>query len=269
MNKPILCLDFDGVIHSYTSGWKGADVVPDPPVPGAMCFIWDASEQFTVAIHSSRSAQPGGVKAMRSWLERHFREHWAADRTTCDDKLAEIVWATEKPSAMVTLDDRAIPFNGEWPDVASLRSFKPWNKRECATPAPRVTEGRDPTQAALSDAWEQINALGGYRPTERNYEQGFVDAVSAALNLIEVLQAAQAPHLSTPAPRVTEEEEVHAIACVIRDIFVKVDSWEDVARAVLSHINDRSLSEKDNERDQELTPSTPGVSAALRAQGEE
>ena len=31
MPKPILCLDFDGVVHSYTSGWKGADVIPDPP----------------------------------------------------------------------------------------------------------------------------------------------------------------------------------------------------------------------------------------------
>ena len=31
--KPILCLDFDGVIHSYISGWKGADVIPDPLKP--------------------------------------------------------------------------------------------------------------------------------------------------------------------------------------------------------------------------------------------
>ena len=43
--KLILCLDFDGVIHSYSSGWKGADVIPDPPVPGALRFIADARER--------------------------------------------------------------------------------------------------------------------------------------------------------------------------------------------------------------------------------
>lgn len=137
MKKPILCLDFDGVIHSYDSGWKGADVVPDPPVPGAMRFIRDAAEHFTVAIHSSRSSQFGGISAMSQWLRQHFREYWAADPahcedidwTHCNDFLAEIIWAKEKPAAMVTIDDRALTFNGTWPSLETLREFKPWNKR--------------------------------------------------------------------------------------------------------------------------------------------
>ena len=70
--KPLLCLDFDGVIHSYTSGWKGADVVSDPPVDGALKFIDCAREYFIVAIFSSRSAQVGGKHAMADWLRAHL-----------------------------------------------------------------------------------------------------------------------------------------------------------------------------------------------------
>ena len=34
--KSVICVDVDGVIHSYTSGWQGATVLADPPVPGAI-----------------------------------------------------------------------------------------------------------------------------------------------------------------------------------------------------------------------------------------
>lgn len=36
--KPILNFDFDGVCHSYTSGWQSADTIPDDPVPGLFDF---------------------------------------------------------------------------------------------------------------------------------------------------------------------------------------------------------------------------------------
>jgi len=128
--KPILCLDFDGVIHSYTSGWQGADVIPDPPVPGALAFIVDATEHFTVAIFSSRSGQPGGLAAMQQWLG-----YWSVDpehgMPNYFDHAAwsAIQWPTEKPPAFLTIDDRAITFTGEWPTMGALRAFKPWNKK--------------------------------------------------------------------------------------------------------------------------------------------
>ena len=34
MYIPTVSFDFDGVIHSYRSGWKGAAVILDPPVEG-------------------------------------------------------------------------------------------------------------------------------------------------------------------------------------------------------------------------------------------
>jgi hypothetical protein len=124
MAKPILCLDFDGVIHSYTSGWKGADVIPDPPVPGAFQFIGAALQVFDVAVYSSRSGRPGGIEAMQDWMVRHApASHAAVVRP------GVLEWPAEKPAATVTIDDRALTFDGTWPPVASLLAFKPWNKR--------------------------------------------------------------------------------------------------------------------------------------------
>jgi hypothetical protein len=129
--KPVLCLDFDGVIHSYVSGWQGATIISDPPVPGALEFIRAAVQCFTLAVYSSRSSQPGGITAMQRWLQE-----WAerdlpagADLTF----LGQLQWPQEKPLAFVTLDDRALTFTGQWPSLESLLAFRPWNK---PAPAP-------------------------------------------------------------------------------------------------------------------------------------
>jgi hypothetical protein len=129
MSKPILCLDFDGVIHSYESGWKGADVIPDPPVPGAIEFIREASEHFRVAIFSSRSNQQDGIAAMQGWLRDSAAiSGWGEERWP-PAWFLDLEWPTEKPPALVTIDDRAITFDGTWPSMDVLKSFKPWNKR--------------------------------------------------------------------------------------------------------------------------------------------
>ncbi len=131
MNKPILCLDFDGVIHSYTSGWKGADVIPDPPVPGAIEFLLTALDHFTVVIYSSRSGQRGGIDAMVAWLKQHAPDSWDDDayHDPTFRGLCNIDFAGEKPAAFLTIDDRAICFDGTWPTIESLKEFKPWNKK--------------------------------------------------------------------------------------------------------------------------------------------
>lgn len=124
--KPILCLDFDGVLHAYTSGWQGVDVIPDGPVPGATAFVVAAVEHFKVAIHSSRSNSFSGRMAMygkiRDWLDETHPDVAAVVHQ-------QIYFPEHKPPALVSIDDRALTFDGTWPDVADLLAFKPWNKR--------------------------------------------------------------------------------------------------------------------------------------------
>lgn len=116
--KPILCLDFDGVLHSYQSGWQGADKIPDRPVPGAAQFIREAAKHFKVVIFSSRSNQTGGIEAMRRWMMKYGMP------------VESVEFVQEKPPAMLTLDDRAQQFVGEWPSMEELLSFEPWTKWE-------------------------------------------------------------------------------------------------------------------------------------------
>jgi hypothetical protein len=127
MSKPILCLDFDGVVHSYKSGWKGARNISDPPTEGALDFISEAlAAGWDVVIHSSRARYFGGITAMRNWLRHHAGNQWdCMGASLCDVRFAR--W---KPSALVTIDDRALTFSGEWPTLESLRAFRPWNKKE-------------------------------------------------------------------------------------------------------------------------------------------
>jgi hypothetical protein len=137
VGKPILCLDFDGVLHSYSSGWKGADVIPDPPTDGMAAFLDEAIELFDVQIFSSRTHQSGGMFAMRSFiwdaLVHHFDCPFAGDPRGLDRALAirdALKYPTEKPPAMITIDDRALCFTGNWADFDPKRllEFKPWNK---------------------------------------------------------------------------------------------------------------------------------------------
>jgi len=145
VNKPILVLDFDGVVHSYTSGWQGAAIIPDPPVPGAIQFILSALHVFDVCIFSSRSEIYSGREAMRHWLYGHSGAFWYPSPE--GPGLEEVRFPEHKPAAFLSIDDRALLFDGTWPDPAKLLGFKPWNKRpECIRLSGRVaiTDGPCP-----------------------------------------------------------------------------------------------------------------------------
>lgn len=122
-------------MNSYTSGWRGANFIPDPPVSGAMAFLIEAVNHFQVCIFSSRSHQEGGIEAMRSWLDFWLDKEYGWDKgveavSAANGVRNSVTYPTEKPAAMVSIDDRAITFEGVFPSIQELQNFKPWNKRE-------------------------------------------------------------------------------------------------------------------------------------------
>lgn len=105
--------DFDGVIHSYTSGFKGADVISDPPVIGIKEAIESIRKQYRVVIVSTRCHQDGGKEAIKKWLDKYG--------IVVDEV------AVHKPPAIVYIDDRAICFDGDPSTLlGKIKSFKTW-----------------------------------------------------------------------------------------------------------------------------------------------
>lgn len=126
--KKILSLDFDGVIHSYVSGWKGADVITDAPVPGAIEFIISVVDEFDVNIFSTRNTQEGAIEAMKLYLLKHLTDYYLGISDFANIILNKITFPLTKPPSFVGIDDRIILFEGTFPTLEKLKNFKPWNK---------------------------------------------------------------------------------------------------------------------------------------------
>ena len=106
-----VCLDFDGVLHSYRSGWRGAETIPDPPIHGTREAVERLRQSYRVVVYSARCRSPEGRRAVENWL----RKHEITVDEVCD----------HKPPALVYVDDRAIPFRGNWDQtIADIRQFR-------------------------------------------------------------------------------------------------------------------------------------------------
>lgn len=125
--KPILCIDFDGVIHSYERGWQDG-VIYGSVTHGFFEWAEKASKLFDLVIYSSRSKDGGGRNAMAVWLHDQHAAWRKAEGKSGNDSLS-FEFSHEKPKAFLTIDDRAIQFDGNWGSLepSELRAFKPWN----------------------------------------------------------------------------------------------------------------------------------------------
>lgn len=121
LTKPIVCLDFDGVIHDYREGWKDGSIYGNV-VPGFFEWAARAQQDFELVIYSSRSGTEEGRRAMSDWLNAQLQD-WRGDPITLHT-------TAEKPPAYITIDDRAICFKGDWSAPGlhprELLGFRPW-----------------------------------------------------------------------------------------------------------------------------------------------
>lgn len=127
--KYTISVDFDGVIHQYVTPWKNARTIPDPPVDGAIEWLFEMVQHFDVCIFSTRNTQFMGRFAMRNWLKKHAGGLWY-ESAAGTVGLEEITFPRHKPKAIIYIDDRAYRFVGplSWPTKEQIHLSKPWNK---------------------------------------------------------------------------------------------------------------------------------------------
>jgi len=101
MNSKVIAVDFDGVIHKYSDGWKDG-LIYDEPMDGAVDTIKRLqAEDFTIVVCTAR--EDSNLPLVRHWLE-----------SVCG--LNDILVTNIKVPAMAYIDDRAIRFTN-WSDI--------------------------------------------------------------------------------------------------------------------------------------------------------
>ena len=118
-----ICLDFDGVIHSYISGWKGIDVILDPIVETAIESIYQyLAAGLSVAVHSTRSSEEIGRQAIKDYIRKHDPDDCLVD---------QLLFPIYKPAARIYIDDRGYRFTGTFPTPDEIiANLTVWNKDE-------------------------------------------------------------------------------------------------------------------------------------------
>lgn len=129
--KYSIAVDFDGVIHQYTSPWTDVREINDPPMPGAFEWLEEMTKHFKVIIHTCRVTPRDNTEAgwaMSSVVVKRIA-HWMREHGLPADVLAKLeFWRKPgKPTALVYIDDRGFRFEGEFPSKNDIhRVLRPW-----------------------------------------------------------------------------------------------------------------------------------------------
>jgi hypothetical protein len=117
-----IAVDFDGVINSFKNGWKGPTETDEPVLSAAESIATLFHRGYKIIIFSTRASTEEGVKTIREYLLKHTEDPGMVEKIEITDK---------KPIAHIYIDDRAIPFTGDWEEtLKQIDEFKPWTETE-------------------------------------------------------------------------------------------------------------------------------------------
>lgn len=128
MRKKRIGLDFDGVLHSYTSGFTGIEPL-DPPVPGAVAFVnWLVEQNYEIHIFTARLSQLSDLRKDNLEEHREAVRMWLVKWGFPVKDISSI--SGQKPAADVFIDDNGYRFDGDFLKVIDgINSgvlLKPW-----------------------------------------------------------------------------------------------------------------------------------------------
>lgn len=111
-------LDFDGVLHSYKSGWTGP--VPfDEPLLGAQSFVQGLIDlAYDVFIHTSRVVEDRDAGAMTAEVRETAIRDWLCHHGFPEDWARSCIITSAKLPAMLYVDDRVERFDPITPFAA-------------------------------------------------------------------------------------------------------------------------------------------------------
>lgn len=170
-----LAVDFDGVIHKYTSPWTHAEEISDGPVEGAIDWIrLMLSQNVKIQIFTARlSGAPIGDEAPRDpYAIRAALVQWFVTHGLPENDVASLYFVRGKPHATLYIDDRAQCFRGRFPSVDDIRGHRQRNKSK-------------PADMLSDDAWDAILAARARGLAWDVIERQLLDLVTSARHLEE------------------------------------------------------------------------------------
>lgn len=146
--KYSIAVDFDGVIHQYTTKQQGEwdpEYIPDPPMPGAFEWLTQMVRHFKVVIYSARltprdnteagwAAAIDARDAVTSWMMKHGLQVEVI-------RSLEFWQSAGKPTALIYIDDRGFRFEGTFPTKEQIHRLRPWKVN--GGPSWKVPDGEE------------------------------------------------------------------------------------------------------------------------------